>query len=232
LTGLIILLGGCAVNVTAIQGTGAMVSRAITVDDFNAIDISGGYVVIYRQSQTSSLTIEMQENLFEHIDVEVRGDTLHIGSGIRSISTTRANTPRIYIYAPYLGSASFSGAVDATDWDAISADSFSLVSSGAGNFGLALEVESLDIRASGSANIELSGNASNASITVSGSSDINAGALQTRDAEIRISGSGDAIIAASDSLDVNVSGSGRVRYIGDPDITQSVSGSGSVRRAD
>jgi hypothetical protein len=48
--------------------------------------------------------------------------------------------------------------------------------------------------------------------------------------ELQVSGSGGALVAASDRLDVRVSGSGSIEYVGDPAVTQHISGSGSVHR--
>ena len=44
-----------------------------------------------------------------------------------------------------------------------------------------------------------------------------------------MSGSGDATINASDTLDVRMNGSGSLRYRGSPKLTQDVHGSGSIK---
>ena len=45
-----------------------------------------------------------------------------------------------------------------------------------------------------------------------------------------ISGVGNGVVQAKDSLDVKISGMGKLAYIGDPKVTQSVVGLGIVRK--
>jgi hypothetical protein len=54
--------------------------------------------------------------------------------------------------------------------------------------------------------------------------------LQTRTAQVNISGNGTVNISAEDSLDVSISGMGTVQYRGSPKLSQRVSGLGSVKQ--
>ncbi|MEE8331486.1 MAG: DUF2807 domain-containing protein, partial [Acidimicrobiia bacterium] len=81
---------------------------------------------------------------------------------------------------------------------------------------------------SGSADIELVGAAESLSIVISGSGDIDASDLVTKTGSVRISGSGDILVNATDELDITISGSGKVEYIGSPIVNQTISGTGSV----
>jgi len=228
-----LLLGACNVTIggNPIQGRGEMVSHTFQVEDFTAIDIGGNYNVVWRQSQTQTLTIEMQENLFEHLQVSVANGVLLVDSR-RTFNTGLGNTPRIYIHTPALDAVSFSGAANATDWDTIRAQNFSIDVSGAANISIALEVEQLDIDVAGAADIELSGSAGTANLISSGAGSISAFSLQTASANIDLSGVGSTDISVSDTLDVDISGAGQVRYRGNPTVTQDVSGLGRVSRAD
>ncbi|MCL2852077.1 MAG: DUF2807 domain-containing protein [Defluviitaleaceae bacterium] len=212
----------------AVQGTGEMVSRDFQTEDFTSIDISGSFTVIYRQDQNISVVVDMQENLFQHLQVLVRGGTLYIDSA-RQFNTSNANRPRLYINAPALEAIRFSGAIDAAEWDAISIQSFSVSVEGAANIALALEADQLDVSVAGASNIELSGNAAAAGISIEGAGRVSADNLQTRDANVSISGAGGVIIAVSDNLDVSIDGAGSVRYIGSPNVTRSIAGIGTVR---
>ena len=226
LVGVIILLSGC---VGGVRGTGSMVSRDFEVDDFNALNIGGSYQITWRQSDDMSVTVEMQENLFEFLQVTVRGDTLHIDSN-RSFNTSSSNRPRVYIYAPYLEMVDFSGAVSADNWDTIYGESFVLSGSGAADVNLALEVETLDIDLSGAGDFTLSGRADIVDIDLSGAAEVSADELQTSETSISLSGAGNVDIAVDDQLSVDISGAGRVRYTGDPTIEQSISGAGRLEQ--
>ena len=87
---------------------------------------------------------------------------------------------------------------------------------------------------SGSGNIifEKNGSADSFSISVSGSGKIKAPDLKVKDVEVKVSGSGNSTVYATENLDVRVSGSGDVYYKGKPNVNSTVSGSGSVRQID
>jgi len=237
LLGLAVLLSGCLVipfdgggiNANAVQGTGDRVSRDFNVANFTGIDITGAYVVVYRQSNTNAVTIDMQENLFDYLEVSVRNGVLHIDSE-RPFRTNRNNTPRIYIDAPYLETVTLAAAIDTENWDMITTQQLFVSISGAANVAIPMNVSELNVIISGAADFDLSGTATFANISVSGASDIDAVNLQTQDMTITIAGAGNVDVAVSDTLDVTIAGTGRVRYVGNPQVTQSIAGVGSVRR--
>jgi len=210
LAGLTMFLGGCVSGGNNVRGTGDVVTRIMDVEDFSAIDISGSYIVVYRQAQTTALTVVMQENLFDYLQVETRGDTLQIGSR-RGFDTSTANRPRLYIYAPNLTAASFSGAANATDWDTLEGEGFSLNISGAGNVGIGLDVEQLDISVSGAGDITLWGSADDININGSGALTISASDLEISGGRVDISGAGNVTLSSLTNVEVNTSGVARVR---------------------
>jgi len=212
LAGLAILFTGC-INIGGgrqIRGTGQVVSRQMDVGDFNSIDVSGNFVIIYRQSTERALTISMQENLFDHLDVNTRGGTLSVGSR-RGFDTTNANRPRMYVYAPYLTAADLSGAVGTSDWDNIETERFSLDISGAVSFNAGLNVERLDIDASGAASITLRGSAANINIDGAGALNVNASDLAIGGGSVDISGAANVTLSTLDNVTVRTSGVARVR---------------------
>ena len=89
------LLGGCVVGGHA--ASGPMVSRSFDVGDFDSISIGGSREIIFRQSESSSVTIEMQESLFDILEVYVSGGTLHVYTQGAVINAGRQ---RVYVYAP------------------------------------------------------------------------------------------------------------------------------------
>lgn len=90
-----------------------------------------------------------------------------------------------------------------------------------------------DLSISGSGNVEAEGSLSKLDVSISGSGSARMEGLVVEDAEIKISGSGSALLDVRNSLGVRVSGSGSVRYLTPPkEIDTAISGSGSVRRRD
>ena len=211
-----------------ITGTGPMVTRSIDVAGFSAIDITGSFAITYRVATETALTVVMQENLFERLQTNVQGDNLHVSTG--GITITGANQPRLYIYAPYLTTAVFSGAVNTGEWDTIYGHSFSINASGAVNINIDVEVDSLDINASGAVNLtldmdvetlnmdisgaadaRLSGFARTIDIDGSGAFNLRAGNLATEGGNVRASGASNVYLSTLDNVTVNTSGLARVR---------------------
>ena len=208
------LLAACLrinVGTDVIVGSGPMVTRDFEAEGFYSINITGSYVLVWRESSDVSVTITAQENILENLNITVRDQALRIDSH-RGISVTSGNTPRLYIYAPYLTGISVNGAVTASGWDTVRVQDFSVDVNGAANLTLDFDVESMDISISGTANINFTGNVSSA--------------------VVRLSGAGSVNIAVTDYLDVELSGAGSVRYTGNPTVTSRISGLGTVRRAD
>jgi len=224
LVGVMILLLGCTHGV---RGTGPAVARDFEIEDFTALEIRGAYNVIWRQRDSVSVTVEMQENLFDYLQVSVEEDTLYINS-TRNFNTRNSNRPRIYIYTPDLELVSFYGAINAENWDTVSGESFSIYGSGATNVDITLEVETLDLDLAGAGNFTLSGNADVANIAIVGAANVSARNLQIEDANIDLDGAGEVDVAVSDRLNVDMFGAGRVRYSGDPVVYRNISGLGRL----
>jgi len=205
-------LGGCRVTTTtnSISGTGEMVSRNFDVASFNAIDIGGNFEIIYRQSTQVAVMVVMQENLFNYLDVDANGSTLKVEPN-RSISTTTGNRPRLYVNAPNLVSASFSGAVDATDWDAINTQVFTINASGAADIDITLDVEHFGLDVSGAVDVVLSGTANTIDIDGSGAINISAEALFIEGGRIDVSGAASVTLSSLENVEINTSGVARVR---------------------
>lgn len=103
--------------------------------------------------------------------------------------------------------------------------------SGAGDVRLnGIHTDYLSIALSGAGNINASSSARHQQITISGAGRYQAADLESRVAEVRISGAGSAVIRVSDRLDAVVSSSGAIEYFGDPEVTSSISGTGVVNR--
>ncbi|MCL1990942.1 MAG: DUF2807 domain-containing protein [Defluviitaleaceae bacterium] len=235
--GMMALLVGCTAdfsnvrlfNLGNISGSGAVVSHDFDVENFNALDISGNYLITWRQSDEVSVTVSMQENLFEFLEVSVQSETLVIDA-MRTFNIGHANRPRIDITSPYLEMIRTSGAVYISDWDSINAQHFSIHAAGAANITLSLAVDSFEAHLAGAGDLTLSGNATEVNMTLAGAGNIEATHLQTNQADIVLTGAGNIDVAVSDYLTVNLTGAGRVRYTGNPTIERNILGAGRLEQ--
>ena len=219
-----LVLVGC---VDTVRGQGELIARDFDVETFSEVNVGGSFYVIWRESDEFTVTVYMQENLFNNLVVEVQNNTLRVRT-TGSTTFTNQNRPRLYVYAPTIEAVNFSGSTTAENWDTINGTSFSANISGSATLDIVLHVQSVEIDSSGSGRFTLTGTTDILDVSSSGASRIHADQLRANTANINISGSGQAYVNVVDILDVRVSGSGTVRYSGNPQISQNISGSGRV----
>lgn len=92
-----------------------------------------------------------------------------------------------------------------------------------------LNNDSLEVIISGSGDVELAGRVRKQTILISGSGNYSAKDFRSTQCVIEITGSGNAVVNVTDSLNVIISGSGNVSYIGNPSVNKDISGSGDVK---
>ena len=211
-----------------IKGNGTIETKTFPQNNFNAISISGGWTADIRYSETFSIQIETDENIFPDLDISVAGTTLNIGfkSGY-SISPTQC---KVSITMPALIKLQTAGSLTAI----ISSfnmpkDSMSIDIAGSGNITARdITVNTLKVDVSGSADFSATGKAENMIADISGSGDIKTTDFETEKADISISGSGSAKVWVTRHLKADIGASGSIRYKGNPVIETKSSGSGRI----
>ncbi|AMM50907.1 hypothetical protein TH61_06480 [Rufibacter sp. DG15C] len=197
--------------------------------------ISLGYPanVELRRGNSHSVKVEGDKDQLNMLITEVKDGKLYIkrkdtGSWISWGSDDKRVD--IYITTPTLEAVSVSGSGKLVSTDTFKGASMDLAVSGSGSIKLQADVENLTSRISGSGSIYLKGESNSASTSISGSGSLKGFDFETKEATVKISGSGSCEIKAKDSLKSTISGSGRVSYEGSPSVDSRVSGSGSVKR--
>jgi hypothetical protein len=201
---LLFALAGC--DVGGIRGNGHMITQERKLDPFINVDAGGAFRIEWH-SGPPAVSVTIDENLVQYVEMEVRDRVLYV-------RTTRNIRPRhsikLVLTSNVLEGASFSGASQLTAHH-LTGPKFYLETSGASKATLDGAVDELI-----------------ASIT--GAGDLRAESLQTKTAQISVTGAGDARIAVSDDLKVSITGAGKVEYIGDPHIRREITGAGSIRK--
>ena len=208
------LLVGCCVFVSAcmlnaINGSGKIVTEPRTVSGFFAVDLSGSGHVVIEQTGTESLTVTTDDNLLPYIKTEVHGSTLELGTkDMTNVSPTEDIIFKLTVKNLEGLEISGSGKADVKG----------------------LVADRLQVRISGSGDVSGQGTAHDLELRISGSGSYRGQDIKSQRATVGVSGSGNAVVSASDTLKADVSGSGTVEYVGEPQVSQNISGSGSVRR--
>lgn len=202
------LMGACF-GPDSIHGSGNIKTEARTVSGFDRVEVSGSAKLIVEQGESENLTITADDNLLQYLTSDVEGSKLILAEkNGSSLQPTAPITYKLIVKKLNAIGASGSITVDAKD----------------------IHTDSLTVAVSGSGQVSISGASNEQKIAISGTADYKGESFNTKDTSISISGSGKAVLAASDRLDVEVSGAGEVRYIGDPKITKNISGAGIVER--
>ncbi|EMB26385.1 head GIN domain-containing protein [Treponema denticola] len=211
-----------------IKGNGKIETKSFPQNNFNALSISGGWTADIRYSETFSMQIETDENIFSDLDISVAGTTLNIGfkSGY-SISPTQC---KVSITMPALIKLQTVGSLTAVISSFnMAKDSMSIDISGSGNITARdITVNTLKVDVSGSADFSATGKAENMIADISGSGDIKTTDFETEKADISISGSGSAKVWVTRHLKADIGASGSIRYKGNPVIETKSSGSGRI----
>ena len=212
---------------SAIRGQGDVVSEDLNLKEFDGITLAFSGDVYIKQGSTQSVRVEAQQNIIDNISTEVEGKHWRIKY---DRSVRNAKRVKVYITMKDLTVAKVSGSGNIVgDGSFTGLGDVRVGVSGSGNVELEMEASGLvDSRISGSGNIKLHGNAGSIDVGISGSGNVRAHDLAVAKGYVKISGSGDADVNATDELEVRISGSGDVNFKGSPKLRSKVSGSGDV----
>ena len=224
ITGCIVVING-----KSVQGSGNIVTQEREVSEFSKVHLKGSGKVFLTPGQKQSLEIKTDDNIMPLIETAVSGDKLTISHGNHHL---RPTSFEVYITVKRLEGVAISGSGDIVGNDRFVTESLYVEISGSGDMDLEVETDLLENKISGSGSLQLSGKAEEYTISVSGSGKIDAFDVDAKHVSVRVSGSGDCRVSASESLDAQVSGSGDVYYKGRPRINTKISGSGSLKNRD
>ena len=236
------VITGC----TIITGSGDLVTEDYSYRDFTDIEAGYAFDIEVSQADTYLVSITVDDNLYEYLDVTQRGDTLHISLQPNRLYTNA--TLRAVIEMPDLHRLELSGASRADvsgfssshsvdfelsggsrmDIHDIKAGDVSIEFSGASKADGSIDMADGTFDLSGASLIELEGSAEDVSIDASGASRASLADFSVVNADIDLSGASHTTITASDELDVNLSGASKVVYIGNPRINSTTSGASSI----
>ncbi|MDP9048878.1 MAG: DUF2807 domain-containing protein [Bacteroidota bacterium] len=214
--------------------TSGIVDRHLS--GFNAVNVAGPYDVYIKQGSAESVKVEAPANMMSRILTEVNNGVLkiyskHYDNWGMSLFSWGHHKVVVYVVIKDVNSISISGSGDVSFKDGITASALKLRITGSGDMAGRVEAKMLESSITGSGDMRLYGHAENSTVSVVGSGDFTAKNLVTLNSSVRVSGSGDASVNASDRVDAAVSGSGDVHYSGAAKhISSKKSGSGDISR--
>jgi hypothetical protein len=212
-----------------ITGNGNIRTEKRNTGNFSGVKTSGSIDVDISTGDTYSVSVEDDDNVLPYIVTDVDNGILnvHYQNGT-SINNDHA---KVYVTAPSLDKLIASGSADMVAQDLVkNSHQIELNVSGSGNIKAQVDAPEINVSVSGSGSISLMGRTKDFTGKVSGSGDLKCGGLQSENATVSVSGSGNAHVFASVHLSATVSGSGDVYYLGNPSSPEiHTTGSGTVQ---
>jgi hypothetical protein len=227
-----LLLAFACEDVVGIRGSGDLVTEDYTFEDFTDVELSHSFHAEITYSDSYSVSVEVDDNILDLVEVFKDGDTLRLGleSGFR----TRNVTLNATITIPELFSLELSGATRATVTGFENMQDLDVQLSGASRLDGELDVTHLDLRLSGASRATLEGGGTEADLDASGASSLDLEDFLLEFAHVKLSGASNATVNVRDELGpIDASGASHLRYIGDPTLTDvDTSGASSVDHID
>jgi hypothetical protein len=182
---------------------------------FSTVIVSHAFEVEIAEADSYSVSITVDDNLFEYLNVKTSGSTLFIG--LVSGNYIRA-TQEAVITMPDLRELRLSGAsgVEVSGFKSSHPVNFYL--SGASHLSGDIEMGDSKLSLSGASSIELEGSADDIAVGASGASDVRLANLSVVNAKVNLSGASDATVNATGRLDGSLSGASRLEYMGSPTL--------------
>jgi hypothetical protein len=229
----LVALAACAALVLALSGcsAGPEVVEEYDVEGFDSIAFAGFGDLDIEQGDTESLAMRAAEAYLDIVEVEVRGDTLHIDvdPDFPWNLLPFAEAPRFELVVRDLTALELDGAASVTAGP-LDADALELDLAGAGEIDFSdMTAEELTVDVAGAGDVEISGKVDQQEVSLSGAGRYAAGDLESDSCDVTLSGAGDATVWAEDKLSIELSGAGSIGYYGEPVVSQDVSGVGEVR---
>lgn len=215
-------------NLKCIKDNGEAATRTLDLADFSKVYLSIEAEVKITQGNTFSVEAIGPENVLNELDIWVNADDLMIESD-RCFDLDEPLT--ILIQMPVLNFVSISSSGNIETGPNFENVVFDFELSGSGNLTHFTTTELISGVLSGSGNAYIGGSASRQEITLNGSGSFFGFDQPSEKSSLRLSGSGNAEVRLTDSLQAQILGSGSVFYKGSPEVERSGAGSGSVVNA-
>jgi hypothetical protein len=243
LSGLLVGCGG------VVKGSGNLDTQTFDFTGFTRVDVGNDFEVKVVQSDSYSITIIADDNLFEYIQVSKEGGTLKIG--LKPFTNSWSSTLRAEITMPQLRGLDLSGATRGTvsgfssvenlDIDVSGASSLDMIGMSAGDVTFDISGASevtgdiaagdANFKVSGASIVQLQGSANDIVIDASGASRAELAALSVGNADVELSGASDGVVNINGKLDVDLSGASELSFIGEPAMgTIDISGASTISR--
>jgi hypothetical protein len=207
-------------DVESIKASGDVTVETYNYTDFDGIDICCDMKAYITFSNSEEfIEIEADDNLHEHIVVELSGTTLVVR--VKDNTRIRGNeTMNVYITASSLTYFEASGDAEIYLENELTGEKVDIEVTGDSKFTGALEVESMDAELKGDSEMRITGSTLKLDAELIGDSKLENFDFVVEDLEIELAGDSEAYLTVTNSIDVEATGDSRLVYKGDAMVTR------------
>jgi hypothetical protein len=216
----------CGFDFKSVDGDGNVTSQKRQVTGtFTEVSAERGLEVIIQQGSETSVTVNADTNLQQHIKTEVKVNELKI-----TADTNIGNgTKTITVVMPNIESLSTESSAQIKSENPLNGESMKLSSSSGSNIQVSLNYKKVDCETSSGAHIEVAGQTENLEASSSSGSNINAKALKAEHVKADASSGATTTVNPTKKLAADASSGGKVNYVNTPsELKKNASSGGTV----
>jgi hypothetical protein len=248
------LAAGCSAddvgNLGTVTGSGTPATKTFDHTGFTGLRVDSAFRAEVTRGDAFAVSVTVDDNIVQHLRVEVDGDTLRIGlePGYDYVDATLSAT----VTMPTLTALEVDGAAKADASGFAAGDPLDLRASGDGSVALTgartsdvsldvsgaadvsgdLAAKQIGGNVSGAGEVTLTGSAEALALEASGAGKLELDGLTAQLADLQLSGGATATVRVTGKLDVEASGGATLDYYGSPTLgTMDVSGGAEVNHA-
>lgn len=240
----------CDKSFNCIDGNGQMASETRFATEITEIVNTTSIDVAYEKADSTSIRINAESNILDHIVTIITDGRLEIRADPRNACFDYRSRPSITITSPEIKGIDLTASGDIradilsgsiveirstgsgelrTNY--ISCDELRISLTASGNMGIdTARCSRSDLSLTGSGDIVLSGQSEETTMRLTGSGNIRAGDFILSTAHETITGSGNITTRVNTLLTAVITGSGNIYLYGAPVVNETISGSGRVIR--
>jgi hypothetical protein len=209
-------------------------SETRTFSGLTGVHHKGVGIMLITQGEKDELRIEADPEVRSRIITEVKDGVLVIRHDHDFVDWMRMwskslDPLRFFLTLKDIRTIKLTGA-GTIKAPSVKGDALELINSGAGEQIIEnLDVHTFKAELSGAGSMEVAGKVDEQVIKLSGAGKFNGARLESRKAEVKLSGVGNASVWVKENLAVNLSGVGSVEYYGEPQVTEKKTGLGSLK---
>jgi hypothetical protein len=227
------IVAGCVAVPTlrTLRGSGNTVTNEYNLDGFTRVEVGSAFQVEIVQAESYSVSVTVDDNIEEHLDVSKSGDTLRIRLEPMVRLGFNSVTLKARITLPTLEGLELSGATTG-DVSGFKSDlPLDVDVSGASTLRGDISAGDARVEASGASTVRLEGQARDLDVVASGASTADLERFAAADVRVEASGASRAIVNVNGRLDAEASGASSVRYVGETtSVKADTSGASSVQK--